>query len=180
MVFHCAHNEICFRFEILSVLWFTCSSRKATQVYEREQASIWLWAWRHDLLIWMRKYFSGGVVMAFVVICHHISKYTKPWGHWKLWQWFPHFTHRLFTPAWSPFLADLKFTLRASHRGRTSPTWWSTPHHRRHWTCFGSTPTPLGLTSLQPVFSWKNDICKMKSWKLQTWGSRRHLYFEAL
>ena len=49
--------------------------------------SIWLWAWRHDLLIEWGKYLSCSVVMAFIVICHHVSKYTKPWGHWKLWQW---------------------------------------------------------------------------------------------
>ena len=152
----------------------------------------WMWAWRHNLLIEWGKYLSCSVVMAFIVICHHVSKYTKPWGHWKLWQWLSvliSLTHfevlqllhsQKITPAWSPFLADLKLTLRASPRGRTSPTWWSTPHHRRRWTRFESTPTPPGLTSLLPGFSWNNAINKMKSWQLQTWGKRRPLYFEAL
>ena len=145
------------------------------------QSFQWMWANKtqsgcgHDVMTcWFEwgKYLSCSVVMAFIVICHHVSKYTKPWGHWKLWQWLSvliSLTHfevlqllhsQKITPAWSPFLADLKLTLRASPRGRTSPTLLSTPHHRRRWTCFGNTPTPPGQTSLLPGFSWNNDICK--------------------
>jgi len=56
----------------------------------------WMWANKnqsgcgHDVMTcWFEwgKYLSCSVVMAFNVICHHVSKYTKPWGHWKLWQW---------------------------------------------------------------------------------------------
>ena len=60
------------------------------------QSFQWMWANKnqsgcgHDVMTcWFEwgKYLSCSVVMAFIVICHHVSKYTKPWGHWKLWQW---------------------------------------------------------------------------------------------
>ena len=60
------------------------------------QSFQWMWANKnhsgcgHDVMTcWLEwgKYLSCSVVMAFIVICHHVSKYTKPWGHWKLWQW---------------------------------------------------------------------------------------------
>ena len=61
-------------------------------------AKLLQWMWENEnqsgcghyvMTCWFEwgKYLSCSVVMVFIVICHHVSKYTKPWGHWKLWQW---------------------------------------------------------------------------------------------
>ena len=173
--------------EILSSLFHLQLTQKYSSVWGRTSSNlVGMTSWLG--LIWMRKIFvvqccdgiyrdmsprqqvnSGLRPLEVVAVAFQINLTRFVCG-----------VSKKITPAWNPSLADLKLTPHASPRGRTSPTWLSTPHHRRRWTCSGSTPAPLGLTSLLPGFSWNIEVRNMRSWQLQTWGNRRHLYFEAL